>query len=465
MNPYQTCEVLLSQIKNSNINFSLIETPFSASLCIKKSFIKDLNGLVRTSNIVSSLPDSRLLDENRRLDDENRSLKDVLANKEAEIDALSGRESLIQDFDIKLQKCKAELQTSLRETMEVVKKKEHVEKTLDDKRESIKVIENVIKSQNIKLQKLKDSENTMEKELKTKEKQLNKINVKCENLVDNFGNAKQENKSLKNKIKSLEKNVSKLEKTLPAKTKKPQILDKENNSEITSKPEIPDSTLTAENEISPTSTCVSTFLTTSIDSICSVSKNSSLNCNKLLPSITSAIRPLVTTPKLPTSIAQNTPPGLLSPKTPPSSPSPRTPPGSPPPYSSPISQPTSNSQPTSLYTLCLHPWNNIPILKTSSSKCPHAVQCVIRQPVLPPFPLVTPLVNHQSEYHDHVMQRDPNRYGGHERCFSVDHVNYGCEDCIWLKWYGDLHSYPDINPWDYKKYLDPEVFAEWVWGI
>ena len=171
MNPNRLCELLLSQIKNSNLNFSLIETPFSASVCIRKSFVKDLSGLARASNGVSSLQDSRLLDENRRLEDENRSLK-------AEIEALSGRESLIHDFDLKLQKCKAELQISLKETREVVKKKEQVEKTLDDKRENVKVLENVIKSQNIKLQKLKDNENTMEKDLKTTEKQLNNINVK-----------------------------------------------------------------------------------------------------------------------------------------------------------------------------------------------------------------------------------------------------------------------------------------------
>ena len=49
----------------------------------------------------------------------------------------------------------------------------------------------------------------------------------------------------------------------------------------------------------------------------------------------------------------------------------------------------------------------------------------------------------------------PGWYGGHERCFSIDNDNYGCEDCVWLKWHGDVHGYPDINPWDFKKYLAP----------
>ena len=124
------------------------------------------------------------------LEDENKSLKGALAEKEADIDALSGHESLIQDLNFKLQKCRSELQISLSETRELVKNKEQVEKTLDEKRGNIKVIENVIKSQNIKLEKLKDSEKTLVKDLKITEKQLNKTSVKCENLVENFGNAR-----------------------------------------------------------------------------------------------------------------------------------------------------------------------------------------------------------------------------------------------------------------------------------
>ena len=492
MNPNQTCEVLLSQIKNSNLNFNLSETPFSASVCIRKSFIRDLNGTIRAANIgVSTLHDSRLLDENRILENENKRLKEVLAKKEAEFETLSGRECLIQELDFKLQKCQGELEINLRETMEVVKKKEHVEKTLDDKRENIKVIENVIKTQNSKIQKLKDNESGLEKELKITEKQLNKINVKCENLVDNFENAKQENKSLKNKIKALEKNVYKLEKSFPLKSKKPQdqVLDKENNSEKKNKPEIPDSTQKTANQTSSTSTSASSILTTSFsfsptstDTNCSVSKTSSPNCSKPLPPTTPADPPPATTLTKVGSPNLGTPPRPLSP---------RTPPGTPPPYSrttpatssgssltslsenktsctsqlNPTSQPKLNSQ-SPLLTLRLHPWNKIPIQKTLplSSRCPHSVQCVLRQPIPPPFPLVTHLVNYQSNYHDRVMRRDPNRYGGHDRCFSVDHINYGCEDCVWLKWYGDLHGYPDINPWDFKKYMDAEVFADWVWG-
>ena len=48
----------------------------------------------------------------------------------------------------------------------------------------------------------------------------------------------------------------------------------------------------------------------------------------------------------------------------------------------------------------------------------------------------------------------PGRYPGHEKCMNAYSNNYGCDDCIWLKWFGEIHGYPDINPADFKKYLE-----------
>ena len=49
----------------------------------------------------------------------------------------------------------------------------------------------------------------------------------------------------------------------------------------------------------------------------------------------------------------------------------------------------------------------------------------------------------------------PGRYGGHERCLDAYSKNYRWKDCIWLKWNGKLHGFPDINPHNFEKYLDP----------
>ena len=121
-----------------------------------------------------------------------------------------------------------------------------------------------------------------------------------------------------------------------------------------------------------------------------------------------------------------------------------------------VSKSVSTFQPSPIK---YHPWNNTPLVTSehSSMKCNHSPQCTIRQPRPPPLPSVTFLVNHQSKYHEHILTRAgvPGCYGGHSQCFSIDNANYGCEDCVWLKWHGDLHGYPDINPWDFKKYLAP----------
>ena len=48
MDPVRTCDVLLSYLKLSNLNFHLTESPFSASIEIRKTFVKDKNGFYRT---------------------------------------------------------------------------------------------------------------------------------------------------------------------------------------------------------------------------------------------------------------------------------------------------------------------------------------------------------------------------------------------------------------------------------
>ena len=51
MDPNQTFDVILTQMKRSNLNFSLVETPFGVKINIKKTFIRDQNGVPRRSGI------------------------------------------------------------------------------------------------------------------------------------------------------------------------------------------------------------------------------------------------------------------------------------------------------------------------------------------------------------------------------------------------------------------------------
>ena len=90
--------------------------------------------------------------------------------------------------------------------------------------------------------------------------------------------------------------------------------------------------------------------------------------------------------------------------------------------------------------------------------CWHTPQCIVRQPRPPPLPGLTHIKNNDSQYHVHMMSKAgvPGAYGGHDSCLNASSSkNYGCDSCVWFKWHGQLHGYPDINPHDYKKYMEP----------
>ena len=44
-----------------------------------------------------------------------------------------------------------------------------------------------------------------------------------------------------------------------------------------------------------------------------------------------------------------------------------------------------------------------------------------------------------SLYHEHIASESgvPSRYNTHEYCMRIEYENYGCEDCIWFKWWGE----------------------------
>ena len=46
-----TCEQILKYIKLSNLNFNIVESPFSATITIKKTFIKNKDGTSRISGL------------------------------------------------------------------------------------------------------------------------------------------------------------------------------------------------------------------------------------------------------------------------------------------------------------------------------------------------------------------------------------------------------------------------------
>ena len=82
MDAYQTFELVLSCVKNSNLNFLLNESPFAASITIKKSFIKNQDGSVRAANISTSIPRDNVLVNEKVLKSEILSLKNIVSELE-----------------------------------------------------------------------------------------------------------------------------------------------------------------------------------------------------------------------------------------------------------------------------------------------------------------------------------------------------------------------------------------------
>ena len=51
MDPVKVCDLVLSYLKQSNLNFYVVESPFSVSIEIRKTFIRDKSGTYRTSGL------------------------------------------------------------------------------------------------------------------------------------------------------------------------------------------------------------------------------------------------------------------------------------------------------------------------------------------------------------------------------------------------------------------------------
>ena len=101
MDPNKICDVLLTYIKNSKLNFNLSETPFAVSINLKKSFIRDRNGAPKyPTSVFSDTSIQNVLDE-------NKSLKSSIDQYEIDQDSFK---TAIHDLDMKLQKAKVEIE-------------------------------------------------------------------------------------------------------------------------------------------------------------------------------------------------------------------------------------------------------------------------------------------------------------------------------------------------------------------
>ena len=216
-----TCEYLLKQLKYSNLNFILQETPFSAYLTIRKSFVKNL----KTNNLFPTFNDSEetLKKKIAALEAENLCLNSDILDQKSE---QKNSEHIIKKLEEKVKN--AEIQTfkhTEESKKEVEKHFRKVKDILAEKEKEImklKTISNNLNDDNvISREKIHNVSNA----LKISEKEALKAKNKCDNLESTVAKLKAEKGSLQKSIKKLEKSKRKetFEKT-NSKTKEIKVL-------------------------------------------------------------------------------------------------------------------------------------------------------------------------------------------------------------------------------------------------
>ena len=87
----ETCEKLLRCIKQSQLDFLLQETPYSAFITVRKRFVKNFNAPSATHGTVES---DKVIEDLRS---ENEKLRDVISEKDAEIESFRNGNFILQN--------------------------------------------------------------------------------------------------------------------------------------------------------------------------------------------------------------------------------------------------------------------------------------------------------------------------------------------------------------------------------
>ena len=173
------CQQLLGQLKLSNLNYVVTETPYSAQINIRKRFLKELSE-ANPAFFSSDMNLKKLTEENIALKAEIECVKTARNVEKDKVKALEGKID-----GIKAEALKAH------------------EKAKDDSF----TLKSVIRKLNTELDHHKSDLNQTSKNLKLKEKEVKKYEVKLQNLEATVKDFRHENKILKADTKRLEKSL------------------------------------------------------------------------------------------------------------------------------------------------------------------------------------------------------------------------------------------------------------------
>ena len=168
MDPVRTCDLLITFLKQSNLNFYLVESPFSASIEIRKTFITDKDGNQRTSGLHDCTPsqlfeqdkkNSRLIKENQALQIQLQSTRTELANLRAEFEQLQ-----LSQKSLEQKNCDIENNTE--------REREKFKIALQNKEKEIVKAENLLSNYKVSKTEVSNENIKLRKELEEKNDEL-----------------------------------------------------------------------------------------------------------------------------------------------------------------------------------------------------------------------------------------------------------------------------------------------------
>ena len=172
---------ILEQIQTSNLNFQLRLSPFSASISLKKSFIRDKSGyflLPSTGPMPANSENDELVEKKEHLNQKVDEMQNLIESKS----------ETIQTLEEKITNVEASAYKSLKE-----------------KNDEVNTVKNSLKNANQEIAILKNELKSKHKVVKEKEKEVFRLDQKCENLGKNLKRVKEEVNSMKSDNKKFQK--------------------------------------------------------------------------------------------------------------------------------------------------------------------------------------------------------------------------------------------------------------------
>ena len=170
---------LIYKIENSQLNYKINKTPFSASVSIKSSFVKYLFvkedpeqlefGTDSEKDEKPNLHEVKLSNALKKLQEEKDNLEDILKQERSRVKSLEAEAGEFRDEILKTKKEKNKANSSLKtfktELDSIKEEKMQMKKTIDDLKEQLKTKNEMLKTKDNEYADLKNHSVGLEKQL------------------------------------------------------------------------------------------------------------------------------------------------------------------------------------------------------------------------------------------------------------------------------------------------------------